>query len=72
MPVVPKPQVNQMPYKILVVWKNGDEEYLQQGNRDAIFTSKKAAEDQAEFMRMGVEGTDSIKVVNDRRKRKLA
>ena len=49
-----------MKYKILVVWDNGDAEYLAQGNRDAVFTSRRRAEEQVKFMKMGMEDYQSI------------
>jgi hypothetical protein len=53
-----------MAFKVLVVWNDGDEEYLAQGARDAIFTSRHKAEEQAKFMRMGMsDECQSISVV---------
>jgi hypothetical protein len=53
-----------MKYAILVVWLDGVEEYVKQGSDVAIFHSKRAADEQAEFMRMGMEDEcQSINVV---------
>jgi len=51
-----------MAYKILVVWEDGTEEYLKQGDKDAIFHSKKEATNQKEFMLMGME--DEVQSIN--------
>lgn len=51
-------------WKILVVWKNGDVEYVAQGNDDAIFTSREKAEETAELAKMGMsDQVQSIIVV---------
>ncbi len=58
-----------MSYAILVVWKDGNEEYLKEGYSDkpAIFLSKSSAKEQAEFMYMGMEEeVQSINVVSRR------
>jgi hypothetical protein len=54
-----------MRYKILVVWKDGTEEYLKQGDQDAIFLSKRIAEEQKEFMEFGIDDAQSINVVKE-------
>ena len=50
-------------WKVLVVWKNGDEEFVAQGDHDAVFPNKKAAEENAAMLRMGIEGAQSVSVV---------
>lgn len=50
-------------WKILVVWSNGDEEYVAQGNYDAVFTSREKAEETAELAKMGMDNYQSISVV---------
>ena len=52
-------------YAILVVWKDGTEEYLKEGilsDCPVIFLSKKAATEQAEFMYAGME--DKVQSIN--------
>ena len=56
-----------MRYRIKVIWKNGEEEFVQEGlrpGRYAIFTSRASAQQQADFLKMGI-GCDaqSINVV---------
>ena len=52
-------------WAVLVVWENGEEEYLKQGLGSAVATfTKQAARDQVEFMKIGMEGDcQSINVV---------
>lgn len=50
-------------WKILVVWNNGDEEYVAQGDVDAIFPSKSHAEENAEMLKMGISDYQSVSVV---------
>lgn len=53
-------------FAILVIWSDGEEEYLHQGlgTTPAMFTSKQHAREQADFMRIGMEGDcQSINVV---------
>lgn len=54
-----------MSYHIKVVWKDGEEELLKQGMGDqvAVFRSYRAAQEQAEFMRMGMDDVQSVNVV---------
>lgn len=54
-----------MPFAILVVWTNGEEGYLMEGNRIATFHSRSRADEQVDFMRMGMDLDDvqSISVV---------
>lgn len=52
-----------MRYAVKVIWKDGEEEYLKAGTRVAIFSAKSRAEEQAEFMRMGMDDVQSINVV---------
>jgi hypothetical protein len=54
-------------WQILVVWEDGDEEYLMHGTRRAIFASREDADKYLEFMYMGMgEGVQSISVVEFR------
>lgn len=53
-------------YKIQVVYDTGETEFLHEDDRDAVFFNKAKADEQAEFMRMGLgpdEGIVSINVV---------
>lgn len=51
-------------WKILVVWKNGEEEFVAQGDVDALFTSREKAEETAELAKMGMsDQVQSISVV---------
>lgn len=54
-----------MKYKVLVVWNDGEEEYLAQGDKDAEFATKKEADDMVAFMKIGMEGCQSINVVRE-------
>lgn len=49
-------------YAILVVWKDGEQEYLKEGNVLVKFSSKSRASEQVEFMRMGME--DEVQSIN--------
>lgn len=50
-------------WKILVVWKNGDEEFVANGTDDAIFTSKEKAQEVADGFKMGIDDAESVSVV---------
>jgi hypothetical protein len=53
-------------FAVLVIWEDGEEEYLKEGTstRPARFSSRKHAKEQAEFMKMGMDGEyQSINVV---------
>lgn len=43
-----------MSFKIQVVKKNGKVDFVFQGDKLAVFRTRKKAEEQAEFLRMGV------------------
>ena len=67
-----------MNWAILVVWMNGEEEYVKQGigTEIARFT-KRQAQEQREFLWMGMEGDPDVQSVNvvrypSRRKTKAA
>jgi len=49
-------------FAVLVIWKDGEEEYLREGSRVAVFSARSRAEDQADFMRMGME--DEVQSIN--------
>ena len=51
-------------WAILVIWKNGDEEYLHEGlsSRTARFASRSDAIEQTKFMKMGME--DEVQSIN--------
>ena len=54
-----------MRYRIKVIWKNGEQEYVQAGvkpGQDAIFTSHRAAQEQADFLKIGI--SDEVQSVN--------
>lgn len=46
-------------FAIKVIWADGEEEYVKQGTgtETARFTSRARAEEQAEFMKMGMDET---------------
>jgi len=53
-------------FAVLVVWNDGDEEYLKDGmsTKPARFTSRQQAKEQADFMKMGMDDEcQSINVV---------
>lgn len=51
-------------WAVLVIWKEGDQEYLHEGNRIATFRTRKQANSQREFLLVGMEGdVQSINVV---------
>jgi len=52
-------------FNILVIWDDGQEEFIAEGieGKPVVFHSKSAAIEHAEFMRMGMEGFQSISVV---------
>lgn len=55
-----------MAYAILVVWNDGEEEYLHEGigKRTAVFPTRESARGQVEFMKMGMsDECQSISVV---------
>jgi hypothetical protein len=55
-------------WRILVVWDDGEEEYLNRGRSGttpAVFDDKDEAEGMADFMRRGMERVRSITVVTD-------
>lgn len=55
-----------MRYAVLVVWTNGDEEYVCKGvnsEKVASFTSKRDAQEMADFMHVGMDKVQSISVV---------
>lgn len=54
-----------MNYAVLVIWKDGSEEYLKEGLGaiPAKFSSKTAANGQVKFMKMGMDDFQSINVV---------
>jgi hypothetical protein len=57
-------------YAVLVVWPNGEQEYLKRGigGNPALFHSRKAAELQVNFMKIGMETEcQSISVVKYKR-----
>ena len=47
-------------YKVQIVWSDGDVEIVQEGLRDAVFSTKAEAEENAEFMRMGLDEGEAI------------
>lgn len=49
-------------YSILVVWLDGESEYLKEGSHTAIFSSRKRAESQRDFMLLGME--EDIQSIN--------
>lgn len=54
-----------MRWLILVVWENGETEYLKEGDKLAIFYSKTKAEQTRDFMLQGMEEeVQSINVVS--------
>ena len=56
-----------MAYAVKVIWHNGDEELVHLGcrhSRPAIFPTKRQAQDQADFLKIGIgEDVQSINVV---------
>ena len=54
-----------MKFAILVVWSNGEEEYVKQGLSDtiALFT-KREAEKQVEFMKIGMDGDPDMQTIS--------
>ena len=51
-------------FAILVIWKDGEEEYLKEGTAIARFSSRKKAVEQTNFMQIGMEDDcQSINVV---------
>ena len=50
-------------WAIKVVWSDGEEEYLKEGIRVAIFSSRSRAHEQADFMKIGMDDVQSIAVV---------
>lgn len=62
-------------YAILVIWKDGSEEYVVhyrvgEPGQVAIYPSRRKAEEQADFMRIGMEGDcQSINVVHYKKPR---
>lgn len=54
-------------WAVLVIWEDGTEEYLKAGVSGSVarFHSREAANDQADFVRMGIEDEcQSVSVVN--------
>ena len=50
-------------YAILVIWENGEEEYLKEGLVNiAKFSSRQRAQEQKDFMLMGME--DEVQSIN--------
>lgn len=58
-----------MRWLILVVWKNGETEYLKEGDKLAIFYSKLRAEQTRDFMLQGMEEEVSINKCDTKRNR---
>lgn len=56
-----------MKWAIEVVWNDGESEFLRRGTAPsgpiATFSSRSRAEEQADFMRVGMDGVQSINVV---------
>ena len=52
-------------WKILIVWLNGEREFVKEGSAVKVFLTRRAAQEMAEFMRMGFDKDDvqSINVV---------
>jgi hypothetical protein len=52
-------------WKILVIWRNGEREFVKSGAVDSIFTSRAKAQEMAEFFQQGFDPLDiqSINVV---------
>lgn len=52
-------------YAIKVIWADGEEEYLKQGNKPATYFNRAEAKEQVEFMRMGMDDGEcqSINIV---------
>lgn len=52
------------PFAIKVIWLDGEEEYLMQGNRLVIFSARSHAESQRDFMLEGMQSAvQSVNVV---------
>jgi len=54
-----------MAYAVKVIWNNGKEELVQLGCRNsqpAIFPSKRRAQEQADFLKMGI--SDEVQSIN--------
>lgn len=52
-------------YAIKVIWLEGDEEYLEEGDKTASFTNRERAEEMKSFMLEGMsEEVQSINVVS--------
>jgi hypothetical protein len=49
-------------FAIKVIWQDGTEEYLKQGHRVAKFLSRKRAQEQVDFMKMGAD--DEFQSIN--------
>lgn len=50
-------------YAILVIWKDGTEEYVKRGDDTAVFSSRGEADANKEFIEQGIEGHQSVSVV---------
>lgn len=65
-----------MPYAVKVIWHNGDEEIVQLGcrhSRPAIFPTKRKAQEQADFLAMGIsDQVQAIVVVKQKPPRKVS
>ncbi len=51
-------------FSILVVWADGVEEYVRQGTRTAVFPSRAHAKEQADFMKIGMEGDPDVESIS--------
>jgi hypothetical protein len=49
-------------YFLLVVWKNGESEWLKEGDRRAVFQNYREAKKQRDFMMIGME--DEVQGIN--------
>lgn len=50
-------------YAILVVWNDCTEEHVMQGDHVAVFHNRREAQEQRDFIAEGIEGHQSISVV---------
>lgn len=54
-------------FAIKVIWSDGEEEFLKEGlsaTKVAKFSSRKQAQSQADFMKIGMDGDDDVQSVN--------
>lgn len=63
-PTTPTPEVPaRVRYAVLVIWSEGEEEYLREGDQVAQFRTPRQALELVKFMRQGMDGVQSINVV---------